>query len=155
MSEWDVWVSGSPMRVTTFRDRDSARGHAHKHFLCVSERWEDLRPTRKPAELRERLSTEPEQTVLDEAASAYEAVTKRESAARGCTARQGWHTPDHGGQSFYALRLATPGGLFCAFRVGGVSDLATSMRPLPARRGQRLTTQHFRDEARRKVMKEI
>lgn len=155
MSEWDVWVSGSPMRVTTFRHRDSARRHARKHFLRVAERWDELRPAKKPGELRERLSAEPEEAVLDEAASAYEEVTKRESASHGCTVQQGWHRTGAGADGFQALRVATPGGVFCAFRVGAVSGLVTSMRPLPARRGQRLTAQHFRDEARRKVMKDF
>jgi len=156
VTEWVVRWQGREARVRGFGNPGEARRHAERHFLRVAERWEELRPEATPAHFRERLEAllEPEAAVLDEAAAVYEELARRESADPGCLARWRYRRPPSG-EGFHVLNVATPRGVFCAFAQGKPSVMTTAFRPLPARRRGPVRMQQFRDEARRRVMREF
>ncbi len=154
--KWEIHVDGAAVPVAGFHKAKNARGHAEKHFLCVSERWEQLNPEPPPSSFRDRLAEgEPTDTVLDDAARVYVGLTKAESAHHRTFARWGYYVPPGQRSGYDALQVATPRGIFCVFASGRVSAMATAFRPLPARRRGPVSLSQFHQEAHRRALRKF
>lgn len=155
---WTILVKGRRESVRGFRKARNGRHHARKHFLRIAERWDDLRPRTAPAEYRARLEARREaehDAVLDEAVEEYVRLVQRETESHGAMATYGHHCPSGNRRGFYALKMATPYGVFCSFALGRLSGLTTAFRPLPARRRGAVSTAQFQQEARRRVYEDF